>query len=205
MRVAANANAGGAPKATRRLKLSMACWRNYLDITSLGTLPKIEMVTTTIDDFRITRAKTADAPAIARCVDDAYTHYIERMDKAPGPMTQNYWEVVRAHEVYVARGAEGMLPNNGDTIVGVLVVIQSGTKLLLDNVAVSPVAQGHGLGKRLVTFAEQRAVELGFSEIELYTHAKMTENQIFYPKLGYNQVRRVFENGFERIYYAKKL
>jgi hypothetical protein len=33
----------------------------------------------------------------------------------------------------------------------------------------------------------------------------MTENLAFYPRLGYREVGRVVEDGFRRVYFAKRL
>jgi hypothetical protein len=41
--------------------------------------------------------------------------------------------------------------------------------------------------------------------IYLYTHEKMTENQILYSKIGYVEYARRVENGFPRVYMKKNL
>ncbi len=52
----------------------------------------------------------------------------------------------------------------------------------LRQMAVAEAAQGTGLGKRLVLFAEQEAIRRGFAQMEL--HARVTALG-FYEKLGY--------------------
>ena len=47
-------------------------------------------------------ANTADAAAVAACVCEAYVHYIERIGRRPGPMLQDYAEVIAESSVYVA-------------------------------------------------------------------------------------------------------
>jgi hypothetical protein len=47
-------------------------------------------------------ARPEDAPGIAACVFEAYVHYIERIGKQPGPMLENYADVIRRFQVHVA-------------------------------------------------------------------------------------------------------
>jgi hypothetical protein len=41
--------------------------------------------------------------------------------------------------------------------------------------------------------------------VHLYTNEKMTDNLSIYPKLGYVEVARRTENGFNRVYFEKSL
>jgi GNAT superfamily N-acetyltransferase len=146
-------------------------------------------------NFEIRRAGSVDVPMIIHCVDSAYQHYIPVLGKAPGPMLDDYARVVQEHEVYVV--------GHDEQKFGVLVLRINDARILLDNVAVSSGFQGQGMGKKLVEFAEFRAVELGYSEIELYTHELMKENILMYRKWGYEICRRVREKGYDRIYMRK--
>lgn len=47
----------------------------------------------------IRKANLFDASAIQKCVDAAYGHYITRIGKPPGPMLDDYTEVIQHHEV----------------------------------------------------------------------------------------------------------
>ena len=142
-------------------------------------------------------ATAADAAGIAQCVRAAYTHYIERIGRAPGPMLDDYDEVVRTHRAYVME--------DGDEIVGALVLIDKEDGLLLDNVAVLPSRQGERIGSRLVAHAESEARRLGHARLDLYTHERMTENIAMYLRYGYEEVDRRTERGFPRVYMRKRL
>ena len=61
-------------------------------------------------------ALAGDAAGIAECVRAAYSPYIKRIGKPPGPMLGNYDEIVRDHRVFVVDG--------GGEIIGVLVLIE---------------------------------------------------------------------------------
>lgn len=64
--------------------------------------------------FSIRQAVPDDAEAVAACVGAAYRYYIERIGKPPGPMLEDYAQVIRQHQVALAE-------ING-AIVGVLVL-----------------------------------------------------------------------------------
>lgn len=146
-------------------------------------------------------ANTGDASAVIECVDLAYRHYADRIGKPPGPMTDDYHDIIREHEVHVVEP----IPAIPGKILALLVLIASPERFLLDNVAVQPKAQGIGIGGSLIAFAERRAVQLGYDRIQLYTHECMTENLEMYPKLGYHQSGRLLERGYQRVYFEKRL
>jgi ribosomal protein S18 acetylase RimI-like enzyme len=139
----------------------------------------------------------ADVPAIAEIVDQAYRHYIARMDKPPGPVLDDY----------AARVLEGVVwvLEEGAAIAGIIVLLPMADYLLLDNVAVSPSRQGLGLGRRLLAFAEAEALRRGYSEIRLYTHQTMVENQRLYASIDYEETGRGTEAGYDRVFMRKQL
>ncbi|MPZ59667.1 MAG: hypothetical protein GEU91_25015 [Rhizobiales bacterium] len=61
------------------------------------------------------------------------------------------------------------------------------------------------MGKALLQYAESEARRQGFGSLYLYTHEKMTENQVLYAKIGYVEYDRRVEYGFPRIYMRKSL
>ncbi len=68
-----------------------------------------------------------------------------------------------------------------------------------------PDAQGTGLGRRLMEFAEQEAARRRLIQVRLYTHEVMTESQAVYARLGYREDRRATEDGYRRIFMSKDL
>jgi N-acetylglutamate synthase-like GNAT family acetyltransferase len=97
--------------------------------------------------FRL--AEAADASRVAELVDAAYGHYVERIGMLPGPMTDDYAEVIRNRQVTVAE--------RHGAIVGVIVLSVTDEGFLVDNVAVHPGHRGTGLGRALLEFAEAEA------------------------------------------------
>ena len=142
-------------------------------------------------------AHADDADAVAVCVKAAFLPYIERMGKPPAPMLADFSSLIAAGQVWVAE-------MNGQ-VVGVLVQFETEHGFYIDTVAASPAHQGTGVGRALLVFAEGDARRRGFRSIYLCTNAKMTENQIFYPKIGYVKYERKIESGYDRIFYRKRL
>lgn len=147
--------------------------------------------------MNILPARPSHAAEVAKCVTSAYEHYIDRMGCKPGPMLDDYAEMIDKHSVWVI--------HEDDTLAAVLVLISKPNHLLLDNVAVSPEFQGRGLGRRMMKFAEIEACQLGYKEIVLYTHELMHENIALYERIGYNEFERKQELGFDRVYMRKAL
>ena len=143
----------------------------------------------------IRRATTADLADLRQLTTDAYEKYIERIGRPPAPMTADYAVALEHSRVWVLV--------SDHAIVGALVTEDRGDHLLLETVAVAPDAQGSGHGRRLLDRAERDAVELGLSEVRLYTNEAMTENLSFYPRHGYRETGRALENGFRRVYFSK--
>ena len=148
-------------------------------------------------EITIRPAREKDVPAIKNCVDDAFGKYIERIGKTPAPMLLDYPAHVNEGKVWVAE-------TKGD-LCGMLVLFPTEEGFYLDTIAVSPSFQGTGVGRTLLQFAEREALRRGFTSIYLCTNAKMTENQILYPKIGYVQYAHYMEDGYDRIFYRKQL
>ena len=148
-------------------------------------------------EFSLRPARADDASSVAACVSAAYRHYVARIGMQPGPMTEDYQEVIRDFQVTVAE--------NGDHIVAVLVLALADEGFLLENVAIVPEHRGRGLGKRLMELAELEARRQNFDSIYLYTHELMTEDQEIYRHLGYIEYARRTESGLHRVYMRKQL
>jgi GNAT superfamily N-acetyltransferase len=145
--------------------------------------------------MHIRPALSADLPRIERIVHAAYARYIPRIGKPPGPMGDDYAARIRAGSVWVA----------GDHVDGVVVLLDAPGHLLLDNVAVDPDAQGKGIGRLLIAFAEAEARRRGHAELRLYTHQLMTENIALYARTGWEETGRGEQGGFARVFFRKRL
>ena len=136
-------------------------------------------------------------PRLTELVHDAYSHYVDRIGGSPRPMTDDYAEVVRRHEVTVAEA--------GGEVVGLAVLGVGDEGFFIDNVAVDPAHQGVGVGKALLEHAEVAAREAGFDSIYLYTHERMAENLALYSRIGYVEYARRLHGGARIVYLRKML
>jgi ribosomal protein S18 acetylase RimI-like enzyme len=143
----------------------------------------------------IRRATVDDLPAIKAIIDAAYARYLPRMDKPPAPMFRDYRPSVEAGTTWVT----------GSPVTAVLTLYPRDDHLYVENIAVDPSAQGRGLGRALMEFAEQEAARRGLGRMVLMTHEVMTENQAIYARLGYVETERRAEDGYRRIYLEKLL
>jgi GNAT superfamily N-acetyltransferase len=144
---------------------------------------------------RVRPAAPEDVAAIEQIVANAYAVYIERIGMRPGPMDDDYVGRVDDGLVWVADDPD---------VVGLIVLVGQSESLLIENVAVDPVRQGEGIGRKLLAFAEAEALRNGFPQLTLYTHEKMSENLAFYARLGYSVDERRQEAGFARVFLSKQ-
>ncbi len=142
-------------------------------------------------------ALPADRARIETIVDAAYRPYLQRMNRPPAPMVDNYVRRIAAGQAYV-------LEQDGE-IMGLLVLEPAEDHLLLDNIAVDPAQHGQGLGKRLMAFTEEEARRQGYDRVLLYTNEVMLENIALYRRLDYVEVKRVRAAGYNRVYLRKEL
>ena len=146
-------------------------------------------------EHRLRPATLDDLTAVEEIVRAAYSPYIPRIGRSPGPMLDDYRALIEGRRAHVAE--------RDGVVQGVLVLIPQDDAMLLDNVAVAPAARGQGLGRLMLAFAESAAVEAGFSFVKLYTNEAMTENIELYSRLGYAVTHKAEEKGLRRVYMIK--
>jgi ribosomal protein S18 acetylase RimI-like enzyme len=150
-----------------------------------------------VTGVRLRPATPADVPRLTELVQAAYGHYVERLGGPPGPLTEDYAEVVRSGQVTVAERA--------GEVLGLIVFGAGDEGFVIDNVAVDPSQQGSGVGRALLERAEAAALGAGFDSIYLYTHERMTENQALYSRIGYVEYDRRLPGDACLVYMRKKL
>jgi N-acetylglutamate synthase-like GNAT family acetyltransferase len=142
-------------------------------------------------------AGSADAAAVTELVESAYQGYVPRIGRRPAPMDVDYAALIDRGQMWVAE--------QDGAVVGVLVLIVADDHLLLENIAVSPVSKGQGIGSLLMHTTEQHACDAGLPEVRLYTHELMTENHDYYRRHGYVETHRAVDDGFARVFFTKRL
>ncbi len=147
--------------------------------------------------IEIRAADEADIEDVRACAERAYSIYVQRIGRKPAPMVADFEAAGRQGALYVCRLAE--------SLAGYVVFYSRGRHIHLENLAVDPACQQRGIGTRLIAFVEAEARQRGADCIELYTNARMYENLVLYPRLGFRQFDRRTEAGFDRVYFRKVL
>lgn len=138
-----------------------------------------------------------ESECVAEIARAAYGKYVSRIGRAPAPMVADFTRAIAAGQVHVLE--------HPDHVVAFVVFYPRDDHLHLENVAVHPDWQGRGLGRQLVAFVEAEARRHGVGAVELYTNALMTDNLALYPRLGYRELGRWWEDGFDRVFFRKQL
>ena len=142
-------------------------------------------------------ATPADAPAIAALVNRAYERYLSRMDRTPAPMLDDYDKLV----------ADGVVTvfDDGGRVCGVLVAWVDGDSFYIDNLAVDPDIHGRGVGRTLLSVADELGRRAGCRRLWLYTNEAMSENLEYYPRQGFAEFDRRVDKGYVRVYFERAL
>lgn len=88
---------------------------------------------------------------------------------------------------------------------GLIWVIEKETYLEVESVAILPAYQKRGFGRKLMSYAEELALQKGCPSIRLYTNAALLELVTFYESLGYIEEKRETDQGFNRVFLIKEL
>lgn len=145
--------------------------------------------------FRL--AVPADSAAILEVVRSAYSKWVPVIGREPLPMRADYDKAVREHRFDLAIA--------DDRIVGLVETMAAEDHLWIENVCVTPSAQGRGIGGLLLDRAEHVAIEADLGELRLLTNGAFTANVAIYRKHGYAIDREEpFMNG-TTVYMSKRL
>lgn len=136
--------------------------------------------------------------AIAAVIDAAYQHYIPIIGRTPRPMLDDHAARVAKGETYVWAEEDGRVP--------ALITLGAGKlpdALHIFNIAVDPVAQGKGLIRALLAFAEAQARQRGLATLTLYTHSLMSRNRAIYAHLGFEVLGEEDGGGYAIIFMQR--
>jgi len=143
----------------------------------------------------IRKPEPEELSVIHDIAEEAYTMYLDRMDRRPAPMDADFASHLERGELYVGQ--------DDKHIGGYIVTYPKDGGQFIENVATSISARGRGLGRNLCRFAELEAKRRKLPRVFLYTNVAMAENLTFYTRLGYVETHRVSEDGFNRVYMEK--
>lgn len=145
----------------------------------------------------IRRATIKDSDDLLKIAEIAYDKYLPLMDKKPAPMLADFNKHIAEDIVFIALAEV-------EIIAGYVVLQQIKGQWWLDNIAVHPTHQGQGIGTKLRIEAENY-VSILSDTIQLYTNIVMADNISWYERAGYVITQQALINGYERLYFEKRL
>jgi GNAT superfamily N-acetyltransferase len=144
-------------------------------------------------------ARPDEAEAVGALVEAAFSRHIAAVGRRPAPMDDD-------HAARIAQGQQYVIDDDTPgTLAASIALVEEADHLVVNNVAVAPDRQRQGHGRALLAFAEDEARRRGLPEIRLHTHARMADNLIMYPRLGYVESGRENQGGFDRVLFVKTL
>lgn len=146
---------------------------------------------------KLRRAGADDVPAITRITNAAYTKWIAIIGREPMPMTVDYTLAIHRH-IFDFAEVDGVA-------FGLIEMIDEGTYLMIENLAVLPEHQGKGLGSFLLAHAEQVATTLNYPRVRLLTNGAFVSNIKFYQRHHYTIDREEPFKGGTTVHMSKVL
>lgn len=138
-----------------------------------------------------------DVEAVTALTRSAYAKWVPLIGREPLPMRADYAAAIRNHRIDLLYA--------GSEMAALIETIHRDDDLLIENVAVAPRFQKRGYGRRLVSYAEQCAVQAGLPSVRLYTNARFEENLRLYASLGYKVEREEALNGGVAVHMLKRV
>jgi RimJ/RimL family protein N-acetyltransferase len=147
-----------------------------------------------VPGLSLQRAAASDLDGVAALQRAAYAPNAQILGVEPLPLREDYSAILGKYEVWFP--AE-------DPAAGVLILDPNPDRLLVWSLATAPERRGQGLGNRLLAAAEERARQLGFRSLRLYTGERLASNIEWYRRCGY-RVAGVEQLSDRRIVHMSK-
>ena len=147
--------------------------------------------------MRLRRAQSNDLASLVAMQAAAYAQNEILLGMTPAPLLADYADIIAGMETWVAEADLGF--------DGALVLDHRDGDTLIWSVAVHPRAQGSGLGRKLLAFAERRARENERDTIRLYTAEVYTSNVAWYLRAGFEIESKELYRGRTRVNMKKTI
>lgn len=148
--------------------------------------------------YQIRKGTPSDKFQIENIASTAYKKYVDLIGKKPAPMVADFLKHLNEDDVFVIEDT------HNSQIMGYAILVVKNNEYWLENIAVYPTKTKQGIGTRLIRYVED-FVSKSASTIQLYTNVKMHENIDWYKRIGFSEFKRKNVEGFERVYFIKKL
>ena len=137
---------------------------------------------------------TTEVPAIKLIARKSFERYVPLIGKPPAPMNADFSVHVLKATVFIAQSEKKQ-----GSVLGYAIILKRDGEWLLDNIVVSPEAQGRGVGSALIVACETFLQKRGVQRYHLYTNQTMEQNLACYPEIGFFEMARCLEDKFLRI------
>ena len=148
-------------------------------------------------EMRVRQGDVSDLDALRACIEAAFSPYVPRIGQRPAPLDTDFEPLLGDGRVWVAE--------RDGQVVGTMVLVADGETAEIRSVSVLPTCQRQGVGRTLMAHAETVARQAGHSRVRLYANAKLPELVLYYAGLGYAEVERRRDRGFDRVFMMKTL
>ncbi|MEO7659423.1 MAG: GNAT family N-acetyltransferase [Pyrinomonadaceae bacterium] len=135
--------------------------------------------------FEIRLARSDEAETVSRLLREAFGPY------RSGYTVDAFEYTTPTAETIESRFAEGpiWLAVDGEEVIGTVSVMSDDGRLYIRSMAVTPTAQGRGVGRQLLETLESYAREKGFKKLYLYTTFVLPVARPMYEKNGFYVIR----------------
>ena len=141
--------------------------------------------------MKVRGATAGDLAAVASCADVAFG-----VPRSPDNRTELAIQIQQGLVQVMCDAA---------LVLGYISFSPNRDHLFVEAIAVLPELHGHGIGSRLLAFAEQVALRLGLRSVRLFTSGEIAGNLSFYRRRGYRETGRCREDNFSRVFYSKDI
>lgn len=135
----------------------------------------------------------SDWERVLRLILDAFAYMGPRIDP-PSSALRLTPKSVQAH----AESGTLLLAHRANDLVGCLFLHPKNDALYISKLAISPVLQRAGIGRKLVQAARGEARLRGIGVLELETRIELTENHAAFARMGFIKTAETSHDGFDR-------
>ena len=132
-----------------------------------------------------------------RFIRQAYAQWIPILGREPMPMQVDYHRAIEAHEIDLWYA--------GDDLVALIETISYPDHLFIENIAVAPERQRRGLGRYLLSHAEQKARTANLARLALLTAGAFEANVRLYQSVGFEIERTEPFMGGTTVHMSKSI
>lgn len=143
---------------------------------------------------QIQAATVDDAPLLLDIIVRAFEEYRGKFDPPSGVFV----ETTASIRAKVESGG-GFIAVREGQVLGVVLYQPESDHMYLGRLAVLPESRGLGVASRLVGAVERRALELGFTEVQLGVRLALSGNQALFERLGYHIFEHRSHEGYSEI------